>query len=55
MESTVRPADTNNVNSEERAACTAPALTASHTSQGKKTQPSGFSFHSRVRPNAEGF
>lgn len=51
----MRLADTNNVNSEKNAACTALTLTAALTSQGEKTQPSGLSSRSRVRPSAEGF
>ena len=55
MESTISLFDTNNVNSEESSACTAPTLSASLTLQGKKTQPSGFSFHSLVKPTPRGF
>ena len=51
----MRLADTNNVNGEENAVCAALTLTAALTSQGKKTQPSGFSSRGRVRPGAEGF
>lgn len=48
-------ADTNNVKSIKNAVCTALTLTASPTSQHKKTQPTGLSSCSGVRPSAEGF
>lgn len=54
MESTVKLADTNNVNGEKNAVCTALTLTAALTSQGNKTQPSGFSSHRRVGPSVVG-